>query len=215
MCGKSDHCSPTSPFELSRGAHLLVTAANVQAHKYTRDLEYMHGFAWVRSTGLPSSVVVSENAAAWPVLNSVTWKLKLHYTSTRRGKSAKEVDCIRQLVQALARGSTIANDTMIFKLSGRYHVVRNDVLDLYQHHPEIDMIAKEDRPHNQVYTFFFGLKWNYFQDFYMTSSLDELESVNVEKKMFDYAKKKKLVIRLVDRLWVIGNIGNTGLVNVY
>lgn len=72
-------------------------------------------------------------------------------------------------------------------------MVRDEVLKTVHDYPDADMVAKTDG-HNQTYTFFFGLKWKYFQDFNRTVSLDTLETTNVERLIFDYAIENDLNI---------------------
>lgn len=195
---------------------LVVTAARLPAAlglDQIRQEEYAHGLAWVAAKGLPAAIVVSETTEPWDVVDRLSWTLKLAHTSSRKSKSAKEADCLRALVVSITQKG-MSDDVMIFKLSGRYQVVRDDVLLAVRDHPDIDMVCRRDAL-GQIFTFFFGLKWKYFREFYLTADLDLLETRNVEQLLSDYVKVKQLKVWVVPTLWVVANIANGGEYTLY
>lgn len=201
----------------------IATAAYHEGElKHIRDAEYKYGLSYIASRSFPSAVVVSETQSAWDTIEALPWEIKLYYTSTYTSKSAKESDSISALVMKIknSKTSSIDENTMIIKVSGRYQVVRDDLLMTVRNHPEVDMIAKRCDVEwwcgpNEAYTFLFGLKWKYFEEFYTNVSMDILETANVEELIVDYADRKMLNIKWLPRLWVIGNINDRGNVALY
>jgi hypothetical protein len=200
----------------------VVTAA-YQADFSSRDPEYAYGLDYVGTRGFSAAIFVSEATTAWGVTETVPWDYKLYYTSPHTSKSAKESDALRALVTQIENSSKASLDenAMVIKLSGRYQVLRDELLMTVRNRPDVDMVAKrcslnlEWCTGDEVYTFFFGLKWRYFRDFYSTVSMDALESTNVEKLLFEYAREKRLNIVLLPRLWVLGNIDNARNYHLY
>jgi hypothetical protein len=178
-----------------------------------RQLEYIYGLSWIAARRLPAAVVMSETTQPWPEVERLPWKLKLRFTSQHKSKSAKEADSLRELVASLQKTNLLSNDTMVYKLSGRYQVVRDEALTAAED-PNVDMVCRHGSL-GQTFTFFFGMRWKYFQDFFLAVDLQSLETENVERAISDFAQQAGLRVKVMPRLWVVANIANGGEYAVY
>ncbi len=222
----------------------VVTAAYKAgaADEARRDGEYRRGLAYffaqfARVVGVVSASDEWPLARAFPFTALVTYEPSAQYSQ----KSAKESEGLRLLVASLANANTsIDDDAIVFKASGRYHIVREDFIEAVVANPDFDAWARpygawhldEQGQHvitpgdNKIFTFYFAMRWRHFRAMYETVDLDKLESFDtvpskgwkgydIESYTMDYIKEKALRLFRVPYLHVVANIDNRGFLNYF
>eukprot|EP01124_Arcella_intermedia_P028905 TRINITY_DN5990_c0_g1_i2.p4 TRINITY_DN5990_c0_g1~~TRINITY_DN5990_c0_g1_i2.p4 ORF type:complete len:131 (+),score=5.31 TRINITY_DN5990_c0_g1_i2:396-788(+) len=130
----------------------------------------------------------------------------------------------------MERGGALAGADLealvVFKVSGRYQVVRDDVLEAVQAHPDHDVWYRafgswthgptRTTPGDSVaMTFFFAMRWRYFRDFYMEVWVPNLGGQGIEEQLPIYCKYKRLRIYHLPYLHVVANINSLGVLEYY
>jgi hypothetical protein len=235
---------PISGTRLPLNAVAIVTAAyeSGAADEVRRDGEYRRGLKYFFSQ-FSRVVGVLSSRSEWPLAKSFPFELLLSYYPSARftQKSAKESEGLHRLVSMLVgSNSTIDDDAIVFKASGRYHIVRNDFIDAVVANSQFDVWARpfgawsldEHGEHkitpgdSKIFTFYFAMRWRYFRAMYETIDLEKLESYDtvpskgwlgydIESYTMDFIKEKGLRLFRVPYLHVVANIDNRGFLNYF
>lgn len=234
--------SESKSFSASSDSVMIVTSAYSSAWSNTeeRDKEYVLGLSYVFSH-FPRVVGLVSSHEAWPLADLYTWDQLYYFEMSPRWttKSAQESEGLRWLVSMLESNMSISDDAVIYKVSGRYQIVRNDFIEAVSMHPNFDVWAKpfgswEDNGgvhkinpgRNKIFTFFFAMRWKYVRDLYKTVDLYKLSNFDtvpsrgwrgydIESYIMDYVNEKGLRLWEAPYLHVVGNIGNKGFLTYF
>jgi hypothetical protein len=208
----------------------------------TRDLEYRVGFSFfLERFEHVVGLVAGDPAGTWPLPQEFPFSSIVRHTSPTNlsGKSARESDGLRHLVQLLDQGSLghfMAEDTIVVKASGRYHIAKSTFLQEVEtsiRHGECDVWGRpfgswrlNDQGHhvieqgdNKLFTFLYAMLWKHFRELYLTVPIEKLESYDggkgwlgydIESHIMDYIKERQLRLCTTNHLHVVANIDNTG-----
>jgi len=221
---------------------MIVTSAYSSAwtNAAERDKEYVLGLSYVFSH-FPRVVGLVSSHEAWPLADLYKWDQLYYFEMSPKWttKSAQESEGLRWLVSLLESNITISDDTVIFKVSGRYQIARSDFIESVNKYPNYDVWAKpfgswEDNGgvhrispgRNKMFTFFFAMRWRYFRDLYKTVDLNKLSNFDtvpsrgwkgydIESYIMDYVNENRLRLWETPYLHVVGNIGNKGYLTYF
>lgn len=222
----------------------IVTASYVagSADEVRRDGEYRRGLSYIFAHFARVVGVVSARDA-WPLERVFPFDALVLYEPLARfmQKSSKESEGLRLLVTTLVgANASIDDDAVVFKASGRYHIVRDDFIEVVGANPNFDAWARpfgewhldEQGQHvitpgdAKIFTFYFAMRWRHFRAMYETVNLEKLEShdtvpskgwkgYDIETYTMDYIKEKGLRLFRVPYLHVVANIDNRGFLNYF
>jgi hypothetical protein len=221
---------------------IIVTSAYSSAWSNTpeRDKEYVLGLSYVFSH-FPRVVGLVSSHEPWPVADLFKWDNLYYFEMSPRWttKSAQESEGLHWLVSMLASNMSISDDAVIYKVSGRYQIVRDDFIEAVGMHPDFDVWAKPfgswvddggvhkiSPGRNKMFTFFFAMRWRYFRELYETVDLQKLSTYDtipsrgwkgydIESYIMDYINEKRLRLWEAPYLHVVGNIGNKGFLTYF
>jgi hypothetical protein len=221
---------------------IIVTSAYSSAWTNTaeRDKEYVLGLSYIFSH-FPRVVGLVSSHESWPLADLYKWDQLYYFEMSPKWttKSAQESEGLRWLVSMLESNMTISDDTVIFKVSGRYQIVRNDFIEAVSKYPNYDVWAKpfgswEDnggvhkisQGRHKMFTFLFAMRWKYFRELYKTVDLYKLSNFDtipsrgwkgydIESYIMDYVHEKRLRLWETPYLHVVGNIGNKGFLTYF
>ncbi len=180
-----------------------------------REFEYFMGLSYVFSKGFRTAGVISESDdMSWLFADKWPWDVKLYRSAlSYSSKSQKESFCLQALAAEVSKKMVppITDDTWVVKLSGRYQVVRDALLWELLQHGESDLVARHDQPSDQIFTFFYAMKWRYMRKFLATIDFAALATKNIEKLVLEWAFSQNLVVRFLPTLFVVTNIDASGI----
>lgn len=203
------------------GAHIIPGASPTLYRE--RYIEYMFALQKVFSYQKPVYGVLSEFD---PIASPVNippfdffpfeklWKLAPQALDHCKTKSQREFLSIQSLVNSLQGDTTLADDTFIIKVSGRYLLLKDTMLNLVESQKAnkdiqaIVCLTKGVYPVQQ-YTFCFAMRWKWFQRFY-TRPVEELGTKCVERFIIEFIEQENLqgATLPIDELGVLCNINN-------
>lgn len=214
---------PLAPLSTVRPAptfiFALITAAHVPDHfdeqqQRLRDHEYALSldFFFPRFGDRVAGVIAGgPGARGWPLLLRYHFSRLEFFNSMFSQKSAKESQGIQRFVRAITSGeeapegadasfsaswSSIGDDDVVFKTSGRYQIVRDDFVDeIAKTRDSFDAWAKTfgawkldkegqhqiERGEKKIFTFCWAMKWRHFKDLYLNIDLEKLERFDGNK----------------------------------
>lgn len=209
----------------------LVTTAYSDRNAERREREYALGleyvfFAFDRVYALVSS------PTPWAFVESFPFaRPPVYFSSEYTQKSAQESDGLHAMVKDL-EDAGLSGDDIVFKVSGRYQIVRSDFIEEVVTHPDFDVWAKPfgawhlddsgrhvvEQGEKKIFTFFWAMRWRYFRDLYTFVDLDKLETYenvgwrgyDIETYAMDYIKGNGLRLYNSTCLHVLTNIDNRG-----
>lgn len=210
------------------GAHKIPRAEEHTLH--ARYVEYMVGLHKIFLYGLPVYGVLSEYDPHFlpqymPPFGSFAFE-KLVYLPVENlvdctGKSQREFLSLQALVHEMAIDPTIDDNTFVIKVSGRYIILKETLLNIVQNMKTDENInaviclAKGDYPIQQ-YTFFFAMRWKWFKKLYELP-LSALGAKNIERFIIEFIEKENLqgsVIN-IDELGILANINNENMFRLF
>jgi hypothetical protein len=205
------------------GAHGIPNASEVLLRE--RYMEYMIALQKVFHYNLPTYGVLSE---VIPSLKNVPpfrefpfhhlLSLSPEKLSQCRTKSQREFQSIQYLNREI---QGIQDDTFVVKLSGRYIPMDDSLVNLVKENStnkDVQGIVclSKNVGHPQQYTFFFALRWKWFQKFY-AQPLEDLGTKCVEDFIIEFYQKENLIgnLLLVESLGVLTQINNENKFQIY
>jgi hypothetical protein len=210
----------------------VVTTAYSEHNAERREREYALGLEYVFYTFDRVYALVS-SPTPWAFIESFPFtRLPTYFTSRYAQKSAQESDGLRAMVKGL-EGAGLSGDDIVFKVSGRYQIVRSDFIQEVRDNPNFDVWAKPfgawhldgsgrhvvEPGGKKIFTFFWAMRWRYFRDLYTYIPLDKLETYDgnkgwlgydIESYAMDYIKENGLRLFNSTCLHVLTNIDNRG-----
>jgi hypothetical protein len=222
----------------------VVTAAYnpAKSGQAERQKEYRLGLGYVFARFERVAGVISA-AEPMPLVSEYNFQPALYFNTSPQytNKSAKESEALRHFVRELnmTHGSRIPDSAIVFKMSGRYQVARDDFLQAVMTKPEYDVWAKPFGTwalksngaqsyyaiypgDERIFTFYFAMRWPIFRDMYMHVDLVKLESFDtvpskgwkgydIESYVMDFVKERGLRLWRAPHLHVIANIKSMGM----
>ena len=178
-----------------------------------RKQQYENAFAKVFSYSTPVHSVISETNQETQDL------LQLPFTSLKIIPSTNAYNCINKSMREytsmqLALPTTLADDTWVIKLSGRYLITDDTFFNTVKSAPDtchfVGMLWGFDINDIQVYTFFYAIRYNYLAKF-LKDPNTMLWSKNVEKHLFEFLHKQNIydTAIFVDHLGIYVNIADS------
>jgi hypothetical protein len=205
------------------GAHAIPNANETLLRE--RYIEYMIALQKVFHYKVPTFGVLSEVDSSvhnippfdhFPFVNlQCLTRERLSHCKTKSQREYQSIQYLNQNVQGLH------DDTFIIKLSGRYIPIDDSLVNLVKENVKntdvqgILCFAK-NVGHPLQYTFFFALRWKWFQKFY-AQPLEELGMKCVEDFIIEFYLKENLVekLLLVERLGVLTQINNENRFEIF
>lgn len=205
------------------GAHAIPNVNDTLLRE--RYLEYMIALQKVFHYKLPTFGVLSEVESSLkhtpPFREFPFQHLKLlapQRLAHCKTKSQREFQSIQHLNQEI---QGLHEDTFIIKLSGRYIPIDDSFVNVVKQNiknKDVQGIAclAKNVGHPLQYTFFFALRWKWFQKFY-AQSLDALGSKCVEDFIIEFYLKENLVekVLMVENLGVLTQINNENRFEIF
>lgn len=206
---------------LVTGAH-IIPGASPELYR-ERYIEYMIALHKVFSYQKPVYGIISEFDPREFPLNippfdlfpfETLCKLSISALQECKTKSQREFLSIQSLVQRLQEDQTLTDDTFIIKVSGRYILLKDTILNLveqYKTNKDVQAIISltKDVYPLQQYTFCFAMRWKWFQKFYKRS-VEDLSTKCVERFIVEFLEQENLQGQTVnvDELGILCNINN-------
>ena len=188
-----------------------------------RYIEYQIALSKIFAYNIPVYGVVSETVGftGKKVCNYFPFKRLVDIGNTNiYGKSRQEFYSLQQLFKMLEKDKEhIDENTLVFKASGRYCIVDDTffINAIYNQHKYDAFVCKDKSPYNQMYTFYYAIKYKYLRDFYLSKTVHDITG-NIEKHLLDYIEtetKCKLNIYYANTLGILTNIANEDRFVIY
>jgi len=193
---------------------ILFTTALIPSFYEQRRLEYIESFDTI------SNFFTSEDIK---ILECYSQKTKsflddficedIFFSETNReirNLGVKEALAIKAFIDQ----TDLDDNEIIVKLTGRYKLTSNYIIEEIYKNPEIDAFVRSGTG-PQYFTGFFAMRFLHFKTFFRSLDLEHMEKnmINIEAELFRFLEKEGIKKIVYDRIDVFSNINNTDKVN--
>jgi hypothetical protein len=193
---------------------VLYTSALIQNKFEERKNQYLQSYNSLLRFFPKSDIHVIECFSKKPdffdELSSSTFISNTHNESIRN-KGVLELMAIQKFLE----NNNYTEDTLFFKLTGRYQLIDDHFLKIVLQNTGFDFYGKIVYDGTQIFTGCFCIKFRTLYDFIYRTDFDYLNSnmINIENAIYDYLISTNSNYFFVDKLNLIAPIFGTGNIN--
>jgi len=188
---------------------ILYTAALIDKHFEGRKQEYLHSLGNIYMLGFEPYIVEACKKAG-PTFFDEHCKHVFYAKSNNPRLKNKGVNEASTMLESL-NYFDFDDEDMILKITGRYYLKSDFLIQMIKNNPEHDAFVKLD-PHGQVFTGCFAMRYKDFKQ--MLEQLDfaymEKYMINIEREVADYLRYRNIKTLKLHKVDVAAKIFGTG-----